>query len=28
MVFAMDRLLAIVDGRRNLTAQPGTPPPW
>ena len=28
LVFGMDRLLAIVDRRRNLAPQPSTPPPW
>jgi hypothetical protein len=28
LVFAMDKLLGLFDRRRELTQQPGTPPPW
>jgi hypothetical protein len=28
LALAVDKLLAAVDRRRNVAAQPGTPPPW
>lgn len=28
LVLGVDKLLALVDRRRNILSQPGTPPPW
>lgn len=28
LALAMDKVLGAVDRRRNVAAQPGTPPPW
>lgn len=28
LAFAVDKALAALDRRRNVNAQPGTPPPW
>lgn len=28
LVLAVDKLLAVVDRRRDVATQPGTPPPW
>jgi len=28
LVFGVDRLLAVLDRRRHVGVQPGTPPPW
>ncbi len=28
LVVGIDRLLGVLDRRRNLADQPGTPPPW
>jgi vacuolar-type H+-ATPase subunit I/STV1 len=28
LAWGMDRLLAMIDRRRNVAVQPGTPPPW
>jgi hypothetical protein len=28
LVLGVDKLLALVDRRRNVATQPGTPPPW
>jgi hypothetical protein len=28
LVLGMDKLLALLDRRRHVASQPGTPPPW